>query len=51
MPPSQFRPFGELVLRAGRVHFSFELDDISLELGIFTGVFGDGDRKSQVESP
>ncbi|KAL3709991.1 hypothetical protein TMatcc_003783 [Talaromyces marneffei ATCC 18224] len=30
MPPSQFCPFGEFVLRTGRVHFSFELDDIVL---------------------
>jgi hypothetical protein len=39
MPPSQFRPFGELVLRTGSVHFSFDLEDIVLELGVFTGVF------------
>lgn len=51
MSSSQFGPFSKLILRTGRIHFSLELNDLALQLAIFTSVFRNRKGRSQVEVP
>jgi len=51
MPTAEFRPFRKLVLRAGRVHFSAESNDFTLQFALFASIFRERRRKAKVENP